>query len=475
MRTAGRLLLILVVAAAGLVAATAAPAGADGDDTISTYGGAPFLGSPSGQPLSAPLVGIAARRQGDGYWAVGRDGGVFSYGAAQFHGSTGDIRLNQPIVTLAATPSGEGYWLMASDGGAFTFGDAGFHGSLGHLRLNQPIVAAASTPSGQGYWMAAADGGLFAFGDAGFFGSAAPNRHPSPIVSMAATPSGQGYWMVAADGAVFTFGDAPHLGGGGLGRGVVSLTPTAAGDGYWLLARDGAIATFGSAPHHGQPLGWLTPGHVTTGMAANSSAGYWVLAGPAPVPSRSLAGVPPGLPQRLQAAGYWVGNGAPALMRQALWALQKTAGIARTGVFDAATARALDAGVLPPVRSKFGYVAEIDKGRQVLKLVRDGQVQWVFNISTGNGAIYYDGGTRAVARTPEGTFRIERQINGVRISSLGELYRPKYFVGGYAIHGSPSIPPYPASHGCVRVSNAAADYLWAANLLPIGTPVLSYT
>ena len=475
MRTAGRFLLTIAVAITGLVGITAAPAGADGDDTISTYGGAPFLGSPSGQPLSAPLVGMAARRQGDGYWAVGRDGGVFSYGAAQFHGSTGDIRLNQPIVTMAATPSGEGYWLMASDGGAFTFGDAGFHGSLGHLRLNQPIVAAASTPSGQGYWMAAADGGLFAFGDAGFFGSAAPNRHPSPIVSMAATPSGQGYWMVAADGAVFAFGDAPYLGGGGLGRGVAALTPTAAGDGYWLLARDGAIATFGQAPHQGQPLGWLTPGHVTIGMAANSTGGYWVLAGPAPAPSRSLAGVPAGLPTRLQAAGYWVGNGSPALMRQALWALQKSAGIARTGVFDAATARALDAGVLPPARSKFGYVAEVDKGRQVIKLVRDGQIQWVFNTSTGNGAVYYDGGTRAVARTPEGMFRVERQINGVRISSLGELYRPKYFVGGYAIHGSPSIPPYPASHGCVRVSNPAIDYMWAANLLPIGTPVHVYS
>ena len=26
-----------------------------------------------------------------------------------------------------------------------------------------------------------------------------------------------------------------------------------------------------------------------------------------------------------------------------------------------------------------------------------------------------------------------------------------YFVAGYAIHGNPSVPPYPASHGCVRV------------------------
>ena len=80
-----------------------------------------------------------------------------------------------------------------------------------------------------------------------------------------------------------------------------------------------------------------------------------------------------------------------------------------------------------------------------------------------------------MALTPEGSFHVERQINGTRISDLGELYRPKYFTGGYAIHGSPSIPPYPASHGCVRVSNGAINFLWDSGSLPIGTPVLVYS
>ena len=48
-----------------------------------------------------------------------------------------------PIVGMAATPDGEGYWLVASDGGIFTFGDAGFYGSAGSLRLNEPIVGMA--------------------------------------------------------------------------------------------------------------------------------------------------------------------------------------------------------------------------------------------------------------------------------------------------------------------------------------------
>ena len=41
------------------------------------------------------------------------------------------------------------------------------------------------------------------------------------------------------------------------------------------------------------------------------------------------------------------------------------------------------------------------------------------------------------------------------------LWRPRYFNGGIAVHGSPSIPAYPASHGCARVSNAAMDMIWA--------------
>jgi lipoprotein-anchoring transpeptidase ErfK/SrfK len=54
---------------------------------------------------------------------------------------------------------------------------------------------------------------------------------------------------------------------------------------------------------------------------------------------------------------------------------------------------------------------------------------------------------------------------------LGQIYRPKYFVGGVAIHGSNSVPDYPASHGCVRVTVQAMDFIWAADLMPLHTPV----
>jgi N-acetylmuramoyl-L-alanine amidase len=104
--------------------------------------------------------------------------------------------LAAPIVGLAATPDGQGYWLVASDGGIFTFGDAGFFGSTGALTLNRPIVGLAATPDGLGYWLVASDGGIFTFGDAGFFGAEGGAQLAAPAVGMAATPTGNGYWLV---------------------------------------------------------------------------------------------------------------------------------------------------------------------------------------------------------------------------------------------------------------------------------------
>jgi lipoprotein-anchoring transpeptidase ErfK/SrfK len=47
-----------------------------------------------------------------------------------------------------------------------------------------------------------------------------------------------------------------------------------------------------------------------------------------------------------------------------------------------------------------------------------------------------------------------------------------YFYKGWAIHGAANVPAYPASHGCVRISNADADWLFGQ--ITIGTPVIVY-
>ncbi len=464
-----------VLTAGALVAAAAEPALAAGDDTVITFGDAVFAGSTSGTSLAQPLVGIAANRTGDGYWLVARDGGVFSFGKAGFHGSTGDLVLNQPIVGIASTSSGKGYWLVAADGGVFTFGDAAYLGSMGATKLTKPIVGMAATSTGNGYWLVAADGGLFTFGDALFHGSAAGERLGRPIVGMATTPFGAGYWLVAGDGSVYAYGNAPHLGNAPGQESIAGVVASATGKGYRVLGTGGGVYSFGDASFEGSAVGVLPVGKTAFGIVGTPSGrGYLIGAGDTPIlPGASGPGVA-GVQARLSALGYWVpvDGRFGQTTTQALYALQKSAGIPRTGHFDGATAQALAAGILPTPRSTEGYVAEIDKSRQVLMLVSNGRVIRVFNVSTGNGARY---GAGAVAITPEGHFSILRQINGLRISSLGQLFRPKYFTGGYAIHGSPSIPPYPASHGCVRVSNGAINYLWDSGELPLGTPVHVYS
>jgi ribosomal protein L24E len=88
---------------------------------------------------------MAATPDGQGYWLVASDGGIFNFGDAKFSGSTGAIHLNQPVVGMEATSSGSGYRLVAADGGIFNFGDAAPDGSLGGQHLNEPIVAMAGS------------------------------------------------------------------------------------------------------------------------------------------------------------------------------------------------------------------------------------------------------------------------------------------------------------------------------------------
>ena len=218
------------------------------DGGVFSFGTARFYGSIGNIPLNKQIVAMAARPDGSGYWFVGSDGGIFAY-KAPFWGSTGNIALHKPIVGMAATPSGEGYWLVASDGGIFAFGDAGFYGSTGSIALNQPIVGMAATPSGKGYWLVASDGGIFSFGDARFYGSTGAIRLNQPIVGMAATPSGQGYWFVARDGGVFGFGDGRFLGSAVSDNPVpvVGMAATKAGAGYRIARADGTVTAFGNA------------------------------------------------------------------------------------------------------------------------------------------------------------------------------------------------------------------------------------
>jgi peptidoglycan hydrolase-like protein with peptidoglycan-binding domain len=184
------------------------------------------------------------------------------------------------------------------------------------------------------------------------------------------------------------------------------------------------------------------------------------------------------LQERLTALGYWNGKADGKFggsTRQAVFALQKAAGLDRDGVVGGKTKKALADGVRPKAKSNSGYVVEINKKRQLLMIVDDGEVKQIFNTSTGSGERYEtESGGTAIASTPAGRFRVGRQIDGWRNAPLGMLWRPKYFNGGIAMHGAYSVPPYAASHGCARLSISAMNYLWSNGKLPIKTKVWVY-
>jgi peptidoglycan hydrolase-like protein with peptidoglycan-binding domain len=463
--------------------ADAAPQAARAN-SVTAYGSAPNQGPDGSAPFTRPPVAIAraGAERTAGYWLASDDGGVHSFGTAQFFGSLAGSKPARPVVGIAALPSGAGYWLVAEDGGVFAFGAAPFLGSLGGRHLASPIAAMTATPSGAGYWLVAKDGGVFAFGDAPYLGAPAGTSLKGAVVDVASSPTGQGYWLAADDGGVFAYGDARFLGGmnqNPLPAPVSGIAAPSSGYGYWLVGQDGQVYAFG-VPDKGSPADTGPVEGTAVGIAASSPDGYWIAHGEPFVTEPGETGPEvAALQQRLADLGYWVGK-APsgtfdADTTQAVYAFQKVEGLGTTGKADPATRQKLATAARPKPASPAGDLIEIDKAHQVLMVVRGGQVQYVFNVSSGTEGTYTYKGDTHQAHTPEGRFAFFREIDGYHESHLGRLYRPKYFhPNGFAIHGSSFVPPYPASHGCVRLSNHSIDFIWDQNLAPRGSAVWIY-
>jgi lipoprotein-anchoring transpeptidase ErfK/SrfK len=187
--------------------------------------------------------------------------------------------------------------------------------------------------------------------------------------------------------------------------------------------------------------------------------------------------------ERLLELGFWVqdANGDYGLTTtQAVMAFQKYYGLVTDGVIGDQTAAMMTTVTeRPHGRADAGTLVEIDKGLQLLFFVIDGKTEWVLNTSTGSEVAYDEPdkntpGERQVGDsiTRNGLHDVYRERpEGWWEGDLGEIYRPKYFTGGIAVHGSNNVPDYPASHGCVRVSVPAMDWIWATDLMPLDTPV----
>ena len=187
--------------------------------------------------------------------------------------------------------------------------------------------------------------------------------------------------------------------------------------------------------------------------------------------------------QRLLDLGFWL-TGADGdyglTTRQAVMAFQKYIGLPSSGLVDGDTAAYLSSLTEQAHGwADAGTLVEVDKARQLIFVVVDGRTQWIFNTSTGNGQEYEEEDqnspgelVKGVSLTPDGLHRVNRERpEGWWEGDLGKIYRPKYFVGGIAVHGSNSVPNYPASHGCVRVTVQAMDFIWETGLMPMNLPV----
>lgn len=133
----------------------------------------------------------------------------------------------------------------------------------------------------------------------------------------------------------------------------------------------------------------------------------------------------------------------------AVAALQGWQRLPRDGMVGARTRRALRVATRPvPSSRRRGIEIHIDA--QVMLLVSGGRTEHAIHISSGAGN-----------GTPFGRYAIYSRQE-LSWSRPYKVWMPlaQYFVGGIALHQAPSVPAYPASHGCVRVPAEFAAVAW---------------
>ena len=95
-----------------------------------------------------------------------------------------------------------------------------------------------------------------------------------------------------------------------------------------------------------------------------------------------------------------------------------------------------------------------------------------------NGGDHFCPDIRGVCNTPKGTYAVYRKGSADCIShsfpvGKGGAKMPycMFFHNGYSIHGSPTLSLHNGSHGCIRVTIEAAQWL-SSNFIDYGTKVV---
>jgi lipoprotein-anchoring transpeptidase ErfK/SrfK len=140
-----------------------------------------------------------------------------------------------------------------------------------------------------------------------------------------------------------------------------------------------------------------------------------------------------------------------AATARSVMAFRKMTGMSRTYVATTDVFKAIMAG-----KGKWkvrhpgdGRHVEALINKQVLALINGNKVERIYHTSSGAPA----------TPTVRGKFRVYLKTPGTNAKGMVDS---SYFIRGYAIHGYASVPPYNASHGCLRVpvANARAIYDW---------------
>ena len=165
----------------------------------------------------------------------------------------------------------------------------------------------------------------------------------------------------------------------------------------------------------------------------------------------------------LRRQGYYVsgGNSYGEPTKRAVMAFRKVNRMPRN--FDATSGMfrklAEGKGSFRLARPGAGRHVEVDISRQVMVLADHGRAIHTFHVSTGAPSTPSD----------RGTYRFYRRDPGY--NSIG-MYYSVYYNRGEAIHGYKSVPPYNASHGCIRnpIPNSRFIYNWVR----IGQQIVVY-
>ena len=169
------------------------------------------------------------------------------------------------------------------------------------------------------------------------------------------------------------------------------------------------------------------------------------------------------LQRRLRRLGYVTGRRGvyDARTARAVLAFRKVTGMRRTTNASVVVMRALarGRGAFRIRHPEHGRHIEADLSRQVIALIDRGRVQRIYHVSSGAPS----------TPTVIGSFKVYSKTPGTNAKGMVDS---AYFIRGYATHGYPSVPIYPASHGCLRVPIPDARSLF--NWIKIGTPVDVY-